>query len=503
MVARGCLGTLIVKYFLRFLTAGLTFFPLLVFAQEQARKISFTPPTTDYSVVFLGNIFGVIDGVLYGGGATILGELFGMFNAAVVFIGGIIIIYIFVVSTLNTAQEGEFLGRKWNSMWVPVRAVVGIIMIFPKASGYCLMQVFIMWLVLQGVGAGDMVWSAALDYLQRGGVIISARTDVLTETTGSAASPFGGTGNVSPFGSYSASTDKEKVAGNMLKSAICLRALEQSLYEQRQADLKNGLYQEGDPQDLGPVPDLNGSVNFIEAQTEAEESNLTRSGPPTNPLVPLPDLPSSSPYAGLNGVCGELSWKLLSSSEQAQIRENIGSTAPNIDSQLNEINQARAVAVQQMYIEMNTVAQRIVDNYANATDENPARPLGYLKNDVWVPPDALTQGDEIKNAARAFFAIMSPTLNALQNEVKDETDFVEEARKKGWIMAGTYYIDLVKTQRNINALLDQTGSVTVDNKVLSQISSCSDKNDHTVRASMNLKGVSPPTNFSNFLNVFE
>ena len=160
--------------------------PLLVFAADGS--LSFAPPPSDYSVVFLGNIFGIVDGVLHGTGSQIMGSIFAVFNAAVLALGGLVIMYTLLVSTMNTAHEGQMLGKKWSSIWIPVRSTLGLALLIPKASGYCLMQIFVMWIVVQGVGAADKVWDAALGYLNRGGVIIQGQMDPTTSLTAAKSS---------------------------------------------------------------------------------------------------------------------------------------------------------------------------------------------------------------------------------------------------------------------------------------------------------------------------
>ena len=85
-------------------------FPMLAAADS---SLNFTPPSTDYSVIFLGNLFGVVDGVLHGTGSQIMGAMFGVFNAAVLALGGIVVMYTLIVGTMNTAHEGQMLGQKW------------------------------------------------------------------------------------------------------------------------------------------------------------------------------------------------------------------------------------------------------------------------------------------------------------------------------------------------------------------------------------------------------
>src|SRR5262245_34253399 len=133
-------------------------FPVIAFAASNAGgSYTFAPPPSDVSVIFLSNIFGIVDGVLHGTGSQIMGTMFGVFNSAVVAIGGVVIMYTLIVSTMNTAQEGQMLGQKWSSIWIPLRSTLGLALLIPKASGYCLMQIFVMWVILQGVGAADKV----------------------------------------------------------------------------------------------------------------------------------------------------------------------------------------------------------------------------------------------------------------------------------------------------------------------------------------------------------
>ena len=93
-------------------------FPLLAAATS---PITLTPPGTDYSVGFLADIFGVVDGVLNGTGSQIAGAIFSVFNSAVLALGGIVIMYTLIVGTMNTAHEGQMLGQKFSSIWVPLR----------------------------------------------------------------------------------------------------------------------------------------------------------------------------------------------------------------------------------------------------------------------------------------------------------------------------------------------------------------------------------------------
>ncbi len=120
---------------------------------------------------YLGQIFGVVGNVLPVNNPNLLvSTLFRTFNTIALTVGIIIVVYVIVVGLFATAHEGEFMGRQWNqSVWTPIRMIFGIAALFPTASGYSIIQVVIMWIVIQSIGAADTVWKTALNYLQVAG----------------------------------------------------------------------------------------------------------------------------------------------------------------------------------------------------------------------------------------------------------------------------------------------------------------------------------------------
>ena len=263
---------------------------------DATRSTGLAPPASDLSVIFLGNLFGLVDGVLHGSGSQIMGVIFNVFNSAVLALGGIVMMYIIIVSTMNTAHEGQMLGQKWSSIWVPVRATMGLALLIPKSSGYCLMQIFVMWVVVQGVGIADKVWGTALDYLNRGGVIMQAQVDPTTARQ--AGVGVGGSNDNSVIDG----------ASTILYGQVCMLALQTQLENQRKRDL------DAKKEDTGPcagqpsaviqqycdnsVPDFIGSVDPLAEYSK--NSGETYS-------VQMPNL-DSEPYSKLNGICGTLQW---------------------------------------------------------------------------------------------------------------------------------------------------------------------------------------------------
>lgn len=134
----------------------------------------FNIPESDLSRIFLSRIFGQVENALEMGDNYLLKGILVDFNAAVLTLGGIVILYSLVVSTINTSHEGEALGKNWNSVWIPMRAAAGFALLLPvQAKSYALIQVFVMWVIVQGIGAADFLWSRGVDSLQVGAVAIN------------------------------------------------------------------------------------------------------------------------------------------------------------------------------------------------------------------------------------------------------------------------------------------------------------------------------------------
>lgn len=135
----------------------------------------FTPVADDISIKIINQIFG---GLLNGGNDA-FGSAISTFNGAVLIVGGILATYTLLAGTLGTAHDGEMLGKKFSSVWIPIRYALGTSLVLPVLSGgYCVMQQIVMWLVVQGVGLADMAWDA---YMKTPGIAANMSISKNTE----------------------------------------------------------------------------------------------------------------------------------------------------------------------------------------------------------------------------------------------------------------------------------------------------------------------------------
>ena len=479
----------------------LLLFPLLAMAADSTSSaLSFTPPASDYSVMFLGNLFGIVDGVLHGTGSQIMGAMFTVFNAAVLALGGIVIMYTLIVGTMNTAHEGEMLGKKWSSIWIPVRSTMGLALLIPKASGYCLMQIFVMWVIVQGVGAADKVWAAALDYLNRGGAIIQPNmTPSLSATSDGNALK-----DTAPIATGAAA---------MLAGQVCMLGLQKQLESQRTAYLAQAQDNAGpcpsnassssavptNPDDpiikfcTTPVPDFIATFDAVGVQSATpavQASTECGAKPPEQSTysIEMPHFSSdvASIYSGLNGICGQIAWKSVQPIVAPCTKNPFtGAFIPRSsgdEQQLKAVaemaNISRATAIQQMYIYYSSVAETMVANNPDiaknsiaSTTTTPDYPglatiafgVPFLESNTicststekctgWGSDQGksapLLNGSEFWNGIADYNGVMAPTINLMNqyknhNSNNENLNFISKANTEGWMTAGSYFFDLI------------------------------------------------------------
>lgn len=144
---------------------------LLLVQVAYAAPNDFIDSTTsyyDYSIYYLGLMFGDVGNVLEGQGNKLLGEMFGVLNTIVMSLGIVLVSYTMIMSVATTAQQGEVLGKKYSSIWLPFKSFMSISLLVPTSSGYSLIQVAFMAVITQGVGAANQLWNLILDNTEKG-----------------------------------------------------------------------------------------------------------------------------------------------------------------------------------------------------------------------------------------------------------------------------------------------------------------------------------------------
>lgn len=128
--------------------------PSLAFAQSGPYTVS----DDDLSKkIFIDYLFGPLTGK----GDSPLTSIVFIFNSAMLFLGGIFAAYTIIAGTMSTAHDGQMLGQKWSSLWIPIRTTLGAAAIMPViGGGWCAAQAIVVWLATLGIGIANTMWGA-------------------------------------------------------------------------------------------------------------------------------------------------------------------------------------------------------------------------------------------------------------------------------------------------------------------------------------------------------
>lgn len=128
----------------------------------------FEPSDFDLSLTFLRMIFGSVGNSLYGMSNPLVGTMFRIFNTGVLLVTSALITYTVFLTVMSGSQDGSSMGGNNKGMlnpWVVARIVGGASLLIPSFSGYSGMQVIVMYIVVQGIGFADTIWTASLKYI--------------------------------------------------------------------------------------------------------------------------------------------------------------------------------------------------------------------------------------------------------------------------------------------------------------------------------------------------
>lgn len=454
--------------------ADATFHQNSNFSLENLGKI-FTPGQNDVSMSFLRVLFGNL-GPLTSSGSQMMGRVFAFYNYAVLILMGILLTYTSLMTTFNVAQGGLFLGGKLDSAWLALRSAMGVAFLLPNANGYCMMQVIFMTLLTWGVGGANQVWNAALDYLNRGGVIIAPLANNYTGDASNLSSLRG-----DPIAAGAAS---------LIRTQVCIEGLQKAL---RQAESTSTTRR--------TFPNLNAATDF---NLFSLQQTIVQSQSLSLPIYDGGNSERALPGA-LAGACGSLSWKwdikAMGVPDINQLRDP-AATPPIIVSLNQSYLTMMLPSLAQAIFYTQNIAQTIVNNQFLKTGKRDlgrcptqgvcdAAHWGRCPNQTadctsalpsLGPNCCLLTGGEVMDAAQLFTGLMLPLLNSFaQNR---ETSFIQNSKEYGWMMAGAYFYDLIKLNVTVSGGLEHfsfsASAPTLSDALLSNLADdyCSGSRDN-------------------------
>ncbi|MEE2769777.1 MAG: DotA/TraY family protein [Pseudomonadota bacterium] len=391
----------------------------------------------DLSISYLKILFGQVGSVLLGPPNTLVQEIFTIFNLGIMTLAGVLMCYTVVLSVVNTSQEGNPMGHKM-SPWVVVRIVTGSAFMMPMSTGYAMIQVITMWMVIQGIGFADMIWSKAVD------VISSSPTGVYPTSAGD-NNPYLDIYNSKLLDAFPPTTDNpsgenlKTTIANFFASSVCLRASFQK--------------------DIAAKPDSTmQSDYYISIGSNSDGQSVD-----TNSCDYINNLCFITPNDSVPGdVCGRY----------------IAPIPADTEAQFAAVNAAYAAA-----LAVNSYVESIFDDALTKIQQDPvsdepiesevARGLACLDGTFNSSPQDQQQYWESCAQTAVLDGIAASYLGALgsyayktstdDSSDTDDADWAQEAKSYGWLSAGAYYtsisasdtgtIDTGSTTAEINPLL--------------------------------------------------
>lgn len=101
-----------------------------------------------------GGLFPSAGGPMPGG--EIFASIFETLNVILLTLGLAWLTYGVVAGMVQTAHEGEFLGKRMSSTWIPIRLTIGIVTLVPFVKGWSIAQLFVYLMAVLGIGAANL-----------------------------------------------------------------------------------------------------------------------------------------------------------------------------------------------------------------------------------------------------------------------------------------------------------------------------------------------------------
>ena len=104
--------------------------------------------------------------------AELMLEMFSAFNIVALAVISALFLWVLAVSVAGTAHEGKPFGKRYSSLWMPLRFVGAMGALAPIFKGLSLFQVAILACIGFSINLGNFVWSLGTDYfVEHGGQI--------------------------------------------------------------------------------------------------------------------------------------------------------------------------------------------------------------------------------------------------------------------------------------------------------------------------------------------
>ncbi|MBU0641908.1 MAG: DotA/TraY family protein [Alphaproteobacteria bacterium] len=160
-------------------------YALMGTAHASASTSVFSTPdanvSSDVVLIFLEQVFGP-NLNLFGAATQPLGTpvykalhaILALYSTTMMIIAAIIIVYYLTTVVAEAAKSGTPFGKRFDSLWAPIRLVIALGLLVPLGTGLNSAQYLTLWLAKMGSGFGTTVWTTFVEE-------ITEATDIVTK----------------------------------------------------------------------------------------------------------------------------------------------------------------------------------------------------------------------------------------------------------------------------------------------------------------------------------
>ncbi len=144
------------------------------------RATSFLPASGDVAMTQVVSLFGpavtAATGFEADAQASVLGVTATYFLVGVFVVSILLALYLTLAGTAQSAHSGQFLGERWHSLWVPLRAVLGwmLLLPLPALGGLAGIHALLFWVLAIGTGFANRVGLAGIESATAHGFVANA-----------------------------------------------------------------------------------------------------------------------------------------------------------------------------------------------------------------------------------------------------------------------------------------------------------------------------------------
>lgn len=366
--------------------------PCVAFADSSTMFNFFTPLSTDYSISALQSIFGTMSNILPGRGNQLLGTVVGIFNACWVVAIGIAVIFLVWDSIMHAAQSGAGMaGHGRKSVLKIIGIVIGFTLAVPSSTtGYSLGQNGVVWVVVQGVGIADKIYTKMYDYFMQGGVAVTM--------------------DPPPANDMKAFMNP---AGTILQGQICLAKLEAIKIEERRANADVA-------KTLGELPSYTSNDVSDQVGYSINSDNSITMGTINDKYV------ASDPTSHrFNDECGKVTFQYKQGSILARMA-GMNYSPEEFEQEKNQTMQYVRSATIDLFNSLQSAARQIAAIDPN-TSSNPDASDQFQA----IAP---TGAEALANSGITFSTVIDPARRLVMvNRGNDLANSMEGYHEKGWI----------------------------------------------------------------------